>query len=190
MVLKNSSPGSLKPSALGSRQKHGRDVVVWDELINHWKNSYTVKPVVMAYSSPERIKASVAKGFTSIFAPTFPLYFDILQVSPAQTEIDAPYIGGYGDGYVNSVDKVYNVNPMAMVSGKEKLLLGAQACLWTESCNNNAAAEYQLYPRLLALSEMSWLPQAKRRFTEFLPPFANPRSFARYTQNHLRETFL
>lgn len=149
------------------KTEYGRDVVVWDELINHWKNSYTVKPVVMAYSSPERIKASVAKGFTSIFAPTFPLYFDILQVSPAQTEIDAPYIGGYGDGYVNSVDKVYNVNPMAMVSGKEKLLLGAQACLWTESCNNNAAAEYQLYPRLLALSEMSWLPQAKRRFTDF-----------------------
>lgn len=154
---------------LGSwlKTKYGRDVVVWDELLNHWKNSYSVKPVVMAYSSPNRITTSVNKGFTSIFTPSFPLYFDLLQASPEQTEIDAPYIGGYGDGAVNSVDQVYNVNPLSKVSGKEKLLLGAQACLWTESCNNNAAAEYQLYPRLLALSEMAWLPQAKRRFSDF-----------------------
>ncbi|MBO4592976.1 MAG: family 20 glycosylhydrolase, partial [Bacteroidaceae bacterium] len=44
---------------------------------------------------------------------------------------------------------------------------GTQANLWTESCTSNREAEYQYYPRLLALSEIAWLPTSKKNFLGF-----------------------
>ena len=164
--------GQLQPwlvEKLGAflRDEYGKRVVVWDELLSNWNNKFTIEPVIMAWRSLNYTSQAADKGFQSIAVPTYPMYFDLLQVSPDKMEIDAPYFGGYGDGAVNSIDKVYNFNPAANVSGREEYVLGTQANLWTESCPTNEAAEYCLYPRLLALSETAWLPTGKKDFASF-----------------------
>lgn len=154
---------------LGSylRDEYGKTVIVWDELLSNWNSSFTIKPVIMAWRGTSYITQAADKGFQSIAVPTSPLYFDLLQISPDKMEIDAPYFGGYGDNSVNSVDRVYNFNPLAQVSGREQFVLGTQANLWTESCTENREAEYCLYPRLIALSETAWTPNDKKDFASF-----------------------
>ena len=149
------------------RDNYGKTVVVWDELLTHWNSAYSVHPVVMSWRGVDYARQAADKGFQSIVVPTRPLYFDLLQVNPDQLEIDCPYMGGYGDGSVNSIDKVYNFDPRSTVSGREQYVLGTQANLWTESCTSNREAEYQYYPRLLALSEIGWLPTSKKDFGSF-----------------------
>ena len=152
---------------LGSflRDNYGKTVVVWDELLANWKNSYTVKPVVMSWRGVDYAKQAADRGLYSIMVPTSPLYFDYPQVERSQWEIDCPYNAPYNT--INTVDKVYNFDPRSTVSGREQYVLGTQANLWTESCTSNREAEYQYYPRLLAVSEIAWLPTSKKNFLGF-----------------------
>ena len=39
--------------------------------------------------------------------------------------------------------------------------------MWTETTNNNAELEYQLLPRLLAISEIGWLPNNQKDWLSF-----------------------
>lgn len=149
------------------RENYGKNVVVWDELLANWKTNYTTKPVVMSWRGVEYARQAADKGLYSIMVPTRPLYFDLLQYDSDKLEINCPYMGGYGDGSVNTLERVYNFNPRSTVSGREQYVLGTQANLWTESCTSNREAEYQYYPRLLALSEIAWLPNNKKDFISF-----------------------
>lgn len=155
---------------LGSylRDKYGKEVVAWNELQNYWRSDYTVNPIIMAYSNQNVPKTSVEKGFRYIAVPSTPLYMDLLQATPEQMDIDAPYIGGYGDGMVNSIERVYAYNPIGAINESQKeYCVGTQANLWTESCTSNEEAEYQYFPRLLALSEVAWLPVARKSYVSF-----------------------
>jgi N-acetyl-beta-hexosaminidase len=147
-------------------EKYGKEVIAWNDLQTNWRSDYTLQPIMMAWTSTPG--AAAAKGFRSIAVPTSPLYFDLLQASADQMEIDAPYMGGYGDGSVNAITSVYNYNPLSSLStAQQSYCLGTQANLWTESCSSNEAAEYCLFPRLLALSETAWLPAAKKSYNSF-----------------------
>ena len=152
---------------LGSylRDNYGKTVVVWDELLANWNNAYTVKPVVMSWRGVDYARQAANRGLYSIMVPTSPLYFDYLQVSRDQLELDCPYDAPYGT--INTLEKVYNFDPRSAVSGREQYVLGTQANLWTESCTSLREAEYQYYPRLLALSEIAWLPTALKNFENF-----------------------
>ena len=147
------------------RDTYGKTVVVWDELLANWNNAYTTKPVVMSWRGVDYARQAAERGLYSIMVPTSPLYFDYLQVNRDQLEIDCPYNAPYGT--INTVDKVYNFDPRSTVSGREQYVLGTQANLWTESCTSNREAEYQYYPRLLAVSEIAWLPTSKKNFLGF-----------------------
>lgn len=171
---------------LGSwlRDEKGKGVVVWNELVvdkqvngqkvNYWKPKYTVKPVVFSYSNNTQngdnrnvVKQVTEKGFRTIATTTTPMYFDLLQASASEMEEDAPYCGGYGDSWVNTVQMVYNYNPKATAEDSAHLVIGTQGTLWTESCTSGDEAEYEFFPRLLAVSEVGWLPNSKKNYTNF-----------------------
>ena len=150
------------------RDKYGKQVVAWNELQDYWRSDYTVNPIIMAYSNQNVPKTSVEKGFRYIAVPSSPLYMDLLQATTTQMDVDAPYMGGYGDGAVNSIERVYAYNPIGVIDeAKKDFCVGTQANLWTESCTSNEEAEYQFFPRLLALSEVAWLPAAKKSYVNF-----------------------
>lgn len=149
------------------KEKYDKDIICWDELLAHWKSDNTVKPVIMAWNHINKSKEAADKGFKSIVVPYQSLYFDMMQVPLSEVDVNEKYQGGWGDNWVNSVENVYGVNPVASLSGKEDFCLGVQGNMWTETCNDSVEVEYQLLPRMLALSETGWLPAAKKDFASF-----------------------
>ena len=149
------------------KEKYDKDIICWDELLAHWKSDNTVKPVIMAWNHINKSKEAADKGFKSIVVPYQSLYLDMMQVPLSEVDVNEKYQGGWGDNWVNSVETVYGVNPVASLSGKEYFCLGVQGNMWTETCNDSVEVEYQLLPRMLALSETGWLPAAKKDFSSF-----------------------
>lgn len=149
------------------KEKYNKDIICWDELLAHWKSDNTVKPVIMAWNHINKSKEAADKGFKSIVVPYQSLYFDMMQAPLSEVDVNEKYQGGWGDNWVNSVETVYGVNPVASLSGKEDFCLGVQGNMWTETCNDSVEVEYQLLPRMLALSETGWLPAAKKDFASF-----------------------
>lgn len=149
------------------KEKYDKDIICWDELLAHWKSDNTVKPVIMAWNHINKSKDAADKGFKSIVVPYQSLYLDMMQVPLSEVDVNEKYQGGWGDNWVNSVETVYGVNPVASLGGKEDFCLGVQGNMWTETCNDSVEVEYQLLPRMLALSETGWLPAAKKDFASF-----------------------
>lgn len=149
------------------KEKHGKDIVVWDELLANWNSTNTVKPIIMAWNSIDKSREAANKGFKSIIVPYQTLYIDFMQAATEDRFIDEPYYGGWGDGWVNTVEEVYTFNPLSSLSGKEEYCIGVQGNLWTETCNDIIELEYQLLPRMLALAETGWLPSSKKSWSSF-----------------------
>ena len=149
------------------KDNYDKDIVVWDELLTHWTADNKVKPVIMAWNNANKTSAAADKGFKSIFVPYQSLYLDMMQVSEAEADVNEVYQGGWGPSYVNSLPTVYNVNPLVSLSGRENMLLGVQGNMWTETTNDSVQLEYQLLPRLLALSESGWKKKADKDWLSF-----------------------
>ncbi len=150
------------------KEEHGRDIVVWDELLAHWRPEFKTKPLLMAWRGLKYTREAADKGFRCIAVPSYPLYLDLMQVHVQDADIEEGYQGGYGDEHVNTLEQVYAVNPVAELEGREDFCVGTQANLWTESCCNFRQAQYQMLPRLIGLSEVAWLPAAKKNWPNFL----------------------
>ncbi len=144
------------------KNTYGKDIVVWNEVVSHWRNNYVHPTGVMCYSAGEGWeKKSADMGMYSISTPTFPLYFDMMQGS---TKLEDPYSGGYGN---NSVPTVYNYSILGAYGDKPQYCLGAQGNLWTESTNKNIEVEHNLFPRGIALSENCWMPEIMKSWDNF-----------------------
>ena len=181
--------GELQPwlvheLAVYLKKKYNKDIVAWDELIetktdNYWnRHKGEVSPLIMAWNLGRDGTGrwtdwtdilAASKGFHTVIVPYNVLYLDWMQVTADQADVNEGYRGGWGDGSVNSVEKIYNFDPLARLRsvGKTEFGLGVQGNMWTETTNNNAELEYQLLPRLLAISEIGWLPNNQKDWLSF-----------------------
>ena len=146
------------------KEQHGKDIVVWDELLAHWDNSNNIKPVVMAWNGIGYSGEAANRGMKSIIVPHQYLYLDFMQAEESNLFFDELYNGGWG---VNTVEEIYHLNPLSNLQGREEYALGVQGNMWTETTNDIDEVEYQLLPRMLALSEIGWLPTAKKDWGSF-----------------------
>ena len=146
------------------KEEYGKDIVVWDELLHNWNDNNKTKPVIMAWNGLGFSSEAAKRGMKSIIVPYQYLYIDFMQGEEGDLFVDEPYHGGWG---VNTVDEIYGLNPLSALSGKEEFALGVQCNMWTETCNNIDEVEYCLLPRMLAVSEIGWLPTSKKNWTSF-----------------------
>ena len=149
------------------KEKYNKDIMVWDELVEHWNTNNKIKPVVMAWRGLDKNANAANKGLKSITCPHEYLYLDMMQVTKNKTLIDEPYYGGWNDDKVVSVQTAYSINPTSSLGGRENFCMGVQANMWTETTNDNEELEYQLFPRLLAVSETAWLPASEKNWSSF-----------------------
>ncbi|MDE7377420.1 MAG: beta-N-acetylhexosaminidase [Paraprevotella sp.] len=150
------------------RNEHGKNIVVWDELLTHWNNDNKVRPVIMAWNNIDKSREAADKGFRSIVVPYQSLYLDMMQVPVDEADVNELYQGGWTDRHVNTLQTVYGVNPIASLEGQEDFCMGVQGNMWTETTHTVEQLEYQLLPRLLALAETGWLPAEKKDWKDFL----------------------
>ena len=146
------------------KKEHGKDIIVWDELLANWNDNNQTKPVIMAWNGIGYSGNAADRGLKSIIVPYSHLYLDFMQAEESNRFVDELYNGGWG---VNTVEEIYSLNPLSNLSGRENYALGVQGNMWTETTNDIDEVEYQLLPRLLALSEIGWLPTAKKNWLSF-----------------------
>jgi hexosaminidase len=105
---------------------------------------------------------SAASGHDVIMSPTKYCYIDYYQSTNHAAEPKA--IGGY-----LPLKMVYQFEPLPENLAPEfhSRVLGGQANLWTEYIPNFRQAEYMMFPRLGALSEVDWSPKDARDWSDF-----------------------
>jgi len=119
-------------------ESKGKKIIAWDEILQGGTNSNVTVMYWRGWVKDAPLKA-VNNGNEVIMTPTNPLYFD----------------------YVNSNSSLYNVYTMDVIypeipEDKKYLIQGAQANLWAEYIPSEQQAEFQIYPRMLALAERVW----------------------------------
>jgi hexosaminidase len=103
---------------------------------------------------------AVAQGAKVVMSPANRAYLDM------KYDESTP-LGQDWAGLVEVRDS-YEWNPATLVDGvTENDVLGVEAPLWTETIVNNANIDYMTFPRLPAIAEIGWSPQALRTWDDF-----------------------
>jgi hexosaminidase len=105
--------------------------------------------------------AAVRAGHEVVMAPNTYTYFDYYQ---SRDPGEPLAIGGF-----LPLEKVYEFNPVPaeLTSEEARRILGAQGQLWTEYIPTPRQLEYMAFPRMVALAEVVWTPQAQRDWSGF-----------------------
>ena len=136
----------------------GRQIIGWDEIL---EGDVAPNATVMSWRGTSGGIKAARLGHDVIMTPNVYCYFDYFQT--ADTKDEPLGIGGYVP-----VEKVYSLDPTASLTDEQaKHILGAQANLWTEFVATGKRVEYQLLPRIYALSEIAWSPVARKSWEEF-----------------------
>ena len=137
---------------------HGRKLIGWDEIL---EGGLSPNASVMSWRGMEGGIAAAQAGHDVVMAPTLWTYFNYYQGDPATEPLAISDL--------ITLEKAYALEPVpaALASQEAEHVLGAQCQLWTEYIADGAMAEYMLFPRLCALSEVVWTPQSRRAYDDF-----------------------
>lgn len=136
--------------------KHGKKMMGWEEIT---KARLLPTTVTQQWKS-DSATAALQYGSKLVMSPSDKVYLD-MQYTP-ETEL-----GLHWAAYVKLSDS-YNWDPATYMKGVgESAILGVEAPLWSETVGNITAAEYLLMPRLPAVAEVGWTPQASRDWSSF-----------------------
>jgi hexosaminidase len=136
----------------------GRSIIGWDEIL---EGGLSPNATVMSWRGENGGIAAAKQNHNVIMTPgSGGLYLD-----HSQGKVNEPLsIGGY---YPLQKTYSYNPTPDVLTPEQQKYVIGVQANLWSEYISTDAKAEYMLYPRLLALSEIAWTSLANKNFKDF-----------------------
>ncbi|MCB0628450.1 MAG: family 20 glycosylhydrolase [Lewinella sp.] len=136
----------------------GRILLGWDEIL---EGGLAPGATVMSWRGFQGGWEASEQGHDVVMTPGDYVYLNQYQGDPDHEPI------AFG-GYV-PLSKVYSFDPVvdSMSSDQKKHILGAQANLWSEFVTNEQESEYMLYPRLAALAEVLWTPEAKKSWPGF-----------------------
>lgn len=153
-------------------KKKGRTLIGWDEIIQRGKVNEQV--VALSWHTPNDTLVATKTGHKAILTPASHMYLDFPEMSipgEIQAATWCPPI---------SLEKCYSM-PINDYS-ESSTTIGVQACYWSDQfihgnalqefapLNENRSenyAEYLLFPRLMAVSEVAWIKQSQRNYEDF-----------------------
>jgi hexosaminidase len=136
--------------------KYGKKMIGWEEITKARLNSTSITHQWKSDSAA----AAVGYGSKLILSPAQKVYLD-MKYTPA-TEL-----GLHWAAYVEVRD-AYDWDPATYMKGVgERDIFGVEATIWSETLRNITAVEYLLMPRLPAVAELAWTPQAVRNWDSF-----------------------
>lgn len=143
----------------GFLKSKGKRIIGWDEIL---EGDVSKTAIVMSWRGKKGGIEGAKRGNEVIMVPNDYAYFDYYQSKDIANE---PFgIGGFVD-----VAKVYSLDPTEGLTAEEAdKILGVQANLWTEYITTFSHAQYMLLPRMAAMAEVAWTPQAQRDYPNFL----------------------
>lgn len=136
----------------------GRKIIGWNEIL---EGGLAPNAAVMSWTGEDGGIEAAKTGHFAVMTPGGYLYFDHYQGDPKNEPL------AFGGN--NPLDKVYSYNPIPSALNKEesKFIMGIQANLWSEYIPDFKQVEYMLFPRLMALSEVSWGTSDPENYVEF-----------------------
>ena len=136
---------------------HGKTMIGWTEIA---ESPLPSNAAVMDWQGGVMLAAT--NGHDVVMSPTKFCYLDYYQ--SLDTAIEPPGVGGF-----LPLDRVYAFEPIPanLPAEFQPHILGGQGNLWTEYVPSIQHGEYMMFPRLCALAEVDWSPQAARDFADF-----------------------
>lgn len=125
----------------------GRRLVGWDEIL---EGGLAQGATVQSWRGMDGAVAAAKSGHDVISSPTSHCYLDYnYETTP--------------------VEKSYSFEPVPPELSPEqaKHILGGEGNIWAELTPEPADTDRQVFPRLLALSEVFWSPQRERNWNDF-----------------------
>lgn len=145
--------------------------IYWNESLEG-QTTDLGQATIMVWTDVERAAQRAADAdFDIVLSPQIPFYINRRQSKLA----DEPDTQGLGN---ETLEAVYNYTPLAARNTKgEDKVIGLQANCWTEFIQTAKTLEYLILPRLAAVAEAAWTPQAQRSYSDFLPRIKHEASF-------------
>lgn len=138
---------------------HGKKMIGWDEIL---EGGLAPSATVMSWQGEEGGIAAANMDHNVIMTPqNNGMYLDRYEGDP---KIEPVTIGGY-----SSLENTYAYNPIpnALPTDKHHFIQGAQCNIWSEYIYNTDLMEYRIYPRILALAELTWSPDNRKDYKDF-----------------------
>ena len=141
-------------------QSKGREVIGWDELTNATIPEGFIIQGWQGYGQAAMKAAELGHRF--IMTPARIMY--LIRYQGPQWFEPVTYFGN------NTLKDVYDYEPIQKDWTRQtaSLLMGVQACMWTEFCNTPADVDYLLFPRLSALAEVAWAKPERKNWKSYL----------------------
>jgi hexosaminidase len=136
--------------------RHGKRMIGWEEVAKvRLKSSSLVQPW-----KGDSASSALQYGAKLILSPARKAYLDMKYT--AGTELGLRWAA------LIEVSDAYDWDPGSYSPGVgEKDVLGVEAPVWSETPRNISAVEFLAMPRLPAIAEVGWTPQAARNWQNF-----------------------
>lgn len=137
-------------------QERGRKVIGWDEILEGGLPTNDVTVMSWRGNGVKGATLAAQQGHNVIVSPIQHFYFS----NPTFNKVKG----------INSLKRVYDYEPVpSSLSNKERQhIIGAEGCLWTEWTRTEDKVEWQILPRLSALSEVQWSVPERKSFDHYL----------------------
>ena len=125
---------------------------------------------------PTALKAA-QMGMKSIITPQIPYYINRKHCN----DPGEPQVAGHGG---DNLQAVYNHKPIPddVPAELHPYYHGIQGTFWTEHVGDDMLLEYLALPRLIAIAESAWSPQAKKNFDDFCRRVAADKALLDYNK--------
>ena len=144
---------------------HGRQMIGWSEIQNGGVLTNAICMDWLTGTSSKAIATATNNQFV-IMTPNASTYYNYYQYTGTGV------IGSTeprGQGSFLPLPNAYSFDPIpaGLPSQYTNMILGAQAQLWAEYFPSPYNMQFRAYPRLCAMAELDWTPQALKVYTNF-----------------------
>ena len=131
----------------------GRKMLGWDEML---EGGLAPGATVMSWTGVKGGIEAARLHHDAIMTPIQFLYFS----NPTYNRIKG----------TKSLERVYTFEPVSneLAKDERKYIIGTQGCIWTEWTRDSLKMEWQILPRMAALSEIQWTEPLHKNFDSFL----------------------
>ncbi len=138
-------------------KRRGRTIIGWEEIM---EGGLVEGSIVMNWRNHSTGLEAARSGYKTILSPGKYSYLN----NPQKFNEDS-----IGPKRYLPIDSVFLFEPVSSTLSVESAsnILGGQGCLWTEYIPNVSHLEYNLFPRLSAISEVYWSQKDNKNWPRF-----------------------
>jgi hexosaminidase len=138
---------------------HKRRLIGWDEIL---QGDMPASAAITSWHGVDGAITAAKSGHDSVLSPAPTLYFDNRQ---AFSTLEPP-----GRGNLISLETVYSFNPTPaqLSKAEQRHILGLQGNLWTEHIRTEDRAQWNAFPRAMAVAEIGWSHLPRPHFAGFI----------------------